>query len=157
MNIRQFLEARVEQAMQAAGAAKDSPAVIKPSGRPEFGDYQANGIMGAAKKLKMKPRDLATSVLEQLALAGIADNIEIAGPGFINIHLNNSWLSSQAESTLKHDSLGINHSNPLQTVVIDYSAPNLAKEMHVGHLRSTIIGDTMARTLRFLGHTVIWG
>lgn len=155
MNIRQFLEARVEQAMQAAGAAKDSPAVIKPSGRPEFGDYQANGIMGAAKKLKMKPRDLATSVLEQLALAGIADNIEIAGPGFINIHLNNSWLSSQAESTLKHDSLGINHSNPLQTVVIDYSAPNLAKEMHVGHLRSTIIGDTMARTLRFLGHTVI--
>ena len=155
MNISQFLEARVEQAMQAAGAAKDSPAVIKPSGRPEFGDYQANGIMGAAKKLKMNPRELATNVLAQLNLEGVADKIEIAGPGFINIHLNDSWLSLQAESTLKHSSLGINPTEPSQTVVIDYSAPNLAKEMHVGHLRSTIIGDTMARTLRYLGHTVI--
>ncbi len=155
MNIRQFLEARVEQAMQAAGAAKDSPAVIKPSGRPEFGDYQANGVMGAAKKLKMNPRELATRVVEHLDLESIADNIEIAGPGFINIHLNDSWLSLQAESTLNHASLGINPTKPSQTVVIDYSAPNLAKEMHVGHLRSTIIGDTMARTLRYLGHTVI--
>ena len=81
MNIRQFLEARVEQAMQAAGAAKDSPAVIKPSGRPEFGDYQANGVMGAAKKLKMNPRELATKVVEHLDLQDIASNIEIAGPG----------------------------------------------------------------------------
>lgn len=155
MNIRQFLEARVEQAMQAAGAAKDSPAVIKPSGRPEFGDYQANGVMGAAKKLKINPRELATRVIEHLDLNSIADNVEIAGPGFINIHLNDSWLSLQAESTLNHASLGINPTEPSQKVVIDYSAPNLAKEMHVGHLRSTIIGDTMARTLRYLGHTVI--
>jgi len=155
MNIRQSLEARVEQAMQAAGAAKDTPAVIKPSGRPEFGDYQANGIMGAAKKLKMNPRELATRVLEHLDLDDVAGKIEIAGPGFINIHLKDTWLSSEAESTLKHASLGISPTKPSQTVVIDYSAPNLAKEMHVGHLRSTIIGDTMARTLRFLGHTVI--
>lgn len=155
MNIRQFLEARVEQAMQAAGAAKDSPAVIKQSSRPEFGDYQANGVMGAAKKLKINPRELATRVLEHLDLADVAGKVEIAGPGFINIHLKDTWLSSQAESTLKHASLDINLTEPSQTVVIDYSAPNLAKEMHVGHLRSTIIGDTMARTLRFLGHTVI--
>ncbi len=155
MNIRQFLEARVEQAMQAAGAAKDSPSVIKPSSRPEFGDYQANGIMGAAKKLKMNPRELATKVVEHLDLQDIASKIEIAGPGFINIHLNNPWLSLQAESTLKHANLNVIHTKPSQTVVIDYSAPNLAKEMHVGHLRSTIIGDTMARTLRYLGHTVI--
>lgn len=155
MNIRQFLEARVKQAMQAAGAAKDSPAVIKASSRPEFGDYQANGVMGAAKKLKINPRELATQVLEHLDLANVAGKVEIAGPGFINIHLKDAWLSSQAESTLKHPNLDINPTKLSQTVVIDYSGPNLAKEMHVGHLRSTIIGDTVARTLRFLGHTVI--
>mgnify|MGYP000368522978 CR=1 FL=1 len=120
MNIRQFLEARVEQAMQAAGAAKDSPAVIKPSSRPEFGDYQANGIMGAAKKLKINPRELATRVLEHLDLEDIAGKIEIAGPGFINIHLKDTWLSLQAESTLKHANLDIIPTNPSQTVVIDY-------------------------------------
>lgn len=155
MNIRQLLEARVEQAMEAAGAATGSPAVIKPSGRPEFGDYQANGIMGAAKKLKMNPRQLATSVLEHLDLNGMANTVEIAGPGFINIHLSDEWLSKQAESTLKNETLNIVPSNPSQTIVIDYSGPNLAKEMHVGHLRSTIIGDVMARTLKFLGHNVI--
>lgn len=155
MNIRQLLEARVEKAMLAAGAAEGSPAVIKPSGRPEFGDYQANGMMGAAKKLKMNPRQLATEVLEHLDLEGIADTVEIAGPGFINIHLSDEWLSTQAEHTLKDKTLNIKPSEPSQTIVIDYSGPNLAKEMHVGHLRSTIIGDVMARTLKFLGHTVI--
>jgi len=155
MNIRQLLETRVEQAMETAGAAKGSPAVIKPSGRPEFGDYQANGIMGAAKKLKMNPRQLATSVLEHLDLDGIAATVEIAGPGFINIHLSDEWLSTQAEHTLKDKSLNIESSTPSQTIVIDYSGPNLAKEMHVGHLRSTIIGDVVTRTLKFLGHNVI--
>ncbi|MCL4145817.1 UNVERIFIED_CONTAM: hypothetical protein GTU68_021898 [Idotea baltica] len=141
--------------MIAAGATEGSPAVIKPSGRPEFGDYQANGIMGAAKKLKMNPRQLATEVLEHLDLDGVAETVEIAGPGFINIHLSDEWLSKQAEHTLKDESLNIKPSNPSHTIVIDYSAPNLAKEMHVGHLRSTIIGDVMVRTLRFLGHDVI--
>ena len=155
MNIRQLLEARVEQAMETAGAAKGSPAVIKPSGRPEFGDYQANGIMGAAKKLKMNPRQLATSVMEHLDLDEIATTVEIAGPGFINIHLSDEWLSKQAEHTLKDETLNIESHTPSQTVVIDYSGPNLAKEMHVGHLRSTIIGDVMARTLKLLGHNVI--
>ena len=155
MNIRQLLEARVEQAMEAAGAAKGSPAVIKPSGRPEFGDYQANGIMGAAKKLKMNPRQLATEVLEKLDLTDVASQVEIAGPGFINIHLSDEWLSTLAESTLKSETLNIIPSQSPQTIVIDYSGPNLAKEMHVGHLRSTIIGDVMARTLKLLGHHVI--
>ncbi|PWQ94093.1 arginine--tRNA ligase [Leucothrix arctica] len=155
MNIRQLLEVRIQQAMEAAGAAKDSPAVIKPSGRPEFGDYQANGVMGAAKKLKMNPRELATKVVDALAIDDLADKIEIAGPGFINIHLSNEWLSQQADSTLKSERLNIAVKEAPQTIVIDYSGPNLAKEMHVGHLRSTIIGDTIARTLGFLGHNVI--
>lgn len=155
MNIRQLLEMRIQQAMEAAGAAKDSPAVIKPSGRPEFGDYQANGVMGAAKKLKINPRELATKVVDALDIADLADKVEIAGPGFINIHLSNNWLSQQADSTLQSERLNIELKQDPQTIVIDYSGPNLAKEMHVGHLRSTIIGDTIARTLRFLGHNVI--
>ncbi|RVU80984.1 arginine--tRNA ligase [Leucothrix sargassi] len=155
MNIRQLLEVRIQQAMEAAGAAKDSPAVIKPSGRPEFGDYQANGVMGAAKKLKMNPRELATKVVEALDISDLADKVEIAGPGFINIHLSNAWLSTQAGATLQSERLNIETKEAPQNIVIDYSAPNLAKEMHVGHLRSTIIGDTVARTLKFLGHNVI--
>ena len=155
MNIRQLLEVRIQQAMEAAGAAKDSPAVIKPSGRPEFGDYQANGVMGAAKKLKMNPRELATKVVDALAIDDLADKIEIAGPGFINIYLSNEWLSQQSDSTLKSERLNIAVKEAPQNIVIDYSGPNLAKEMHVGHLRSTIIGDTIARTLGFLGHNVI--
>lgn len=159
MNIRTLLDNKIAQALHAAGAEENTPAVVKASSRPEFGDYQANGIMGAAKKLKMNPRVLATNVLENIessgVLADIAEKIEIAGPGFLNIHLKNDWVSEQLENALASDSLNIeNVSNP-ETVVIDYSGPNLAKEMHVGHLRSTIIGDSMARVLDFIGHKVI--
>jgi len=155
MNISTLLDKKVKQALIAAGADENSAAVIKPSSRPEFGDYQANGIMGAAKKLKMNPRDLATKVLENLDLSTIADKLEIAGPGFINIHLKNDWLTERLAKTLDSDHLAIEKVANPQTVVIDYSAPNLAKEMHVGHLRSTIIGDAMARVLDFVGHKVI--
>ena len=155
MNISTLLDKKIKQALVAAGADENSAAVIKPSSRPEFGDYQANGVMGAAKKLKMNPRDLAAKVLENLDLSDMADKLEIAGPGFINIHLNNNWLAEQLEKTLDSDDLAIEKTNNPQTVVIDYSAPNLAKEMHVGHLRSTIIGDAMVRILDFIGHKVI--
>ncbi|HIQ15280.1 MAG TPA: arginine--tRNA ligase [Leucothrix sp.] len=155
MNISTLLDEKVKQALLAAGADKHSPAVIKASSRPEFGDYQANGVMGAAKKLKMNPRDLAAKVLENLDLSDIADKLEIAGPGFINIHLKNDWLSERLQNTLSSDNLAIEQVTNPQNVVIDYSAPNLAKEMHVGHLRSTIIGDAMARVLGFIGHNVI--
>lgn len=155
MNISTLLDEKVKQALVAAGADKNSPAVIKASSRPEFGDYQANGVMGAAKKLKMNPRDLATKVLENLDLSDIADKLEIAGPGFINIHLKNDWLAKRLQKTLASDHLAIEQVIKPETVVIDYSAPNLAKEMHVGHLRSTIIGDAMARVLGFMGHKVI--
>ncbi len=148
-NLRDFLEQRVTAALTAAGAT-DAPGVVRVSGKPEFGDYQANGIMGAAKRLKAKPRELAATVLEHLDLDGIAE-VEIAGPGFLNISLHNAWLSEQ----LNQRSTLLVAAVSSQTVVVDYSAPNLAKEMHVGHIRSTIIGDATVRMLEALGHNVI--
>ncbi len=154
MNIRRLLDTKISQALANTGA-ENAPAVVKASARIEFGDYQANGIMGAAKKLKMNPRDLAGKVVENLDLSEIAEKVEIAGPGFLNIHLKNEWLADKAEVALASNMLGMEKIAKPQNVVIDYSAPNLAKEMHVGHLRSTIIGDAMARVLGFLGHKVI--
>jgi arginyl-tRNA synthetase len=151
--IHQLLDARVSAALAAAGC-EGAPAVITPAARPEFGDYQANGVMGAAKARKQNPRELAQQVVAQLDLAGIASKIEIAGPGFINITLDPAFLASGVAAALADDTLGVPHPDK-QRVVIDYSSPNLAKEMHVGHLRSTIIGDALARVLRFLGHEVI--
>jgi len=155
MNIRTQLETIITQALADAGALNDAPAVVKTSSRPQFGDYQANGIMGAAKALKMNPREFAAKVLENLDLSTYADKLEIAGPGFINIHLKNEWLTQQVEETLNSDTLEIEKAEHPETVVIDYSAPNIAKEMHVGHLRSTIIGDSISRVLEFTGHKVI--
>lgn len=148
-NLRDFLEARVAAALTAAGAP-DAPGVVRVSSKPEFGDYQANGIMGAAKRLNTNPRELAGKVLEHLDLDGIAD-VEIAGPGFINISLHNAWLTEQ----LNERKALVTPATVSQKVVVDYSAPNLAKEMHVGHIRSTIIGDATVRMLEALGHTVV--
>ena len=155
LTLLELLNTRVSAALAAAGCP-DTPAIVQPAGRPEFGDYQANGIMAAAKARKMNPRQLATEVVAKLDLAGIAEKLEIAGPGFINITLARDYLAARAQAalTLADTTLAVPQPPP-QTVVIDYSAPNLAKEMHVGHLRSTIIGDALARVLRFLGHTVI--
>jgi len=111
--------------------------------------------MGAAKKLKTNPRELATKVVEHLDLSGIASKVELAGPGFINIHLDAAWLSAQLGNIGQDSHIGVTQRAEPQTVVVDYSAPNLAKEMHVGHLRSTIIGDAVVRALEFRGDKVI--
>jgi len=141
--------------MRAAGIPKQHRALVAPSKNPQFGDYQANGAMGAAKALGVKPRELATQILEHLALEDIAEQVEIAGPGFINIHLAPNWLNAQLYRASQDPHLGIGKPANPQTVVVDYSSPNLAKEMHVGHLRSTIIGDALARLLTFQGHRVV--
>ncbi|MEQ5122145.1 arginine--tRNA ligase [Morganella morganii] len=154
MNIQAILSDKIQQALISAGAPLDCDAIVKQSAKAQFGDYQANGVMAAAKKMGMPPRQLAEKVIELLDLDGIADKTEIAGPGFINIFLSPAWLTAQLETALADDKLGLTPVKPM-TIAIDYSAPNVAKQMHVGHLRSTIIGDAAARTQEYLGHKVI--
>jgi arginyl-tRNA synthetase len=153
VNIQALLSEKVSQALIAAGASADCEPQVRQSAKVQFGDYQANGVM-AVKKLGMAPRQLAEQVLSHLDLSGIANKVEIAGPGFINIFLDPAFLAENVSSALKSERLGVAQPQA-QTVVVDYSAPNVAKEMHVGHLRSTIIGDAAVRTLEFLGHKVI--
>jgi arginyl-tRNA synthetase len=153
LTLHQLLDARVSAALAAADC-EGAPAVVTQAARPEFGDYQANGVMNAAKARRQNPRELALKVVERLDLSGIASQVEIAGPGFINITLAREFLAARVSVALGDEHLGVPRPSA-QRVVIDYSSPNLAKEMHVGHLRSTIIGDALARVLRFLGHTVI--
>ncbi|WP_434584100.1 arginine--tRNA ligase [Klebsiella sp. R390] len=154
MNIQALLSEKVSQALVAAGAPADCEPQVRQSAKIQFGDYQANGVMAVAKKLGMAPRQLAEQVLTHLDLNGIANKVEIAGPGFINIFLDPAFLADNVNNALASDRLGVAQPQA-QTIVVDYSAPNVAKEMHVGHLRSTIIGDAAVRTLEFLGHKVI--
>lgn len=140
--------------MSASGFPDDCPANIALSTRPEFGDFQVNGALAAAKRQKNNPRILAAEIIRHLNLHDIADHVEIAGPGFINIHLSDHFIADQLQTLSEDETLGVQIAKQ-QKIVVDYSGPNLAKEMHVGHLRSTIIGDAVVRTLEFMGHDVV--
>jgi len=150
---------RLDGALRAAIAAVTGlPAVecdpqIRPSGNPQFGDFQANFAMALAKKLGSNPRQLATDVVARADMVGIADKLEVAGPGFVNIHLAGSALAAALDS-FDSPALGIAPSSATHAVTIDLCGVNVAKQMHVGHLRATIIGDTLARVHERLGRKV---
>lgn len=131
--------------------------LITPSQNPRFGDYQSNAAMGLAKVLpdKANSRQVAEQIVRALDLGELSSDVAIAGPGFINVRLSPKWVVSQLHKLATDERLGVAVSDNPQTVVIDYSSPNIAKELHVGHLRSSIIGDALVRVLEFEGHKVI--
>jgi arginyl-tRNA synthetase len=153
MNLHTELSTRFKQALAQLGHP-NAKVPLSKSTRPEFGEYQFNGAMGLAKTLNRKPRDIAQDILDAVDLSDLVERTEIAGPGFINIYLSNDFLSDWLNKALLDERLDVTRQEK-QTVVVDYSSPNLAKEMHVGHLRSTIIGDAAVKVLEFLGHHVL--
>lgn len=140
---------RLQVAFDAVELGADP--VLRTSDR---GDYQANGVMALAKRLGRAPRDVAVEIVGAAQLDDVAD-VEIAGPGFLNLTLRSSFLDQQLSTLALDPRLGVSEASPAKRVIIDYSAPNVAKEMHVGHLRSTVIGDALARIYRYAGHEVI--
>ncbi len=147
------LHARFAAALAAAFG--DEFAATDPLIRPsQFGDFQSNIPMSLAKTLGRPPREVAAAIVDHLDLSGVG-RAEVSGPGFVNVTLDPAWIALQAQALVADDRLGITPAAAPDTVVVDYSAPNIAKEMHVGHLRSTIIGDALVRVLGFLGHRVI--
>jgi len=155
-SVLDILEERISAAMAVVAGRCDCAAIVKPATDARFGDYQANGIMGLAKKLKTNPRKLAEEVVKNLDLSDICEPPEVAGPGFINLRLKAEFVAGELLEINKDAAgLGIEKTSEPKTIVVDFSSPNIAKQMHVGHLRSTIIGDSICRTLECLGHKVI--
>jgi len=152
-----ILEDRISAVMAAVAGVGYCAAIVKPATDPKFGDYQVNGVMALAKKIKTNPRKLAEEVVKKLDIDDICQPAKIAGPGFINLRLKPEFIAD-ALLEINSDSenrLGIEKTARPKIVVVDFSSPNIAKQMHVGHLRSTIIGDCICRVLEFLGHKVI--
>lgn len=156
MNILVELRLRFHQALQGV---VDDPTdlldLVVPAQDPRFGDYQANVAMPLAKRLGRPPREVAQQIVRDLQVADLCDPPEVAGPGFINLRLRDDWLAAQLQQVSTDQRLGVSAVDDPQTFVLDYSSPNVAKPMHVGHIRSTVIGDSLCRILRFLGHRVI--
>src|SRR5580692_7558141 len=151
---QQVLGARVRDALVAAYGADyaDADPLIRPS---SFGDLQSNAALPLAKKLGRPPRDIAAEIVGHLDVGDICEPPAVSGPGFINLTLRPQWIADAATALLADPRLGVPTAAEPQTVVVDYSSPNIAKEMHVGHLRTTIVGDAIVRVLELAGHHVI--
>jgi len=154
MKLKSHINSVIKDAFVKA-TIEHEPMSVSEATKPEFGDYQFNGAMALSKKLGKNPREIATQIIEGLDLTGVLVKAEIAGPGFINLWINPLWLATQCSEALNSERLNISKRETPIKVVVDYSGPNMAKQMHVGHLRSTIIGDTLANLLTFLGDDVI--
>jgi arginyl-tRNA synthetase len=156
MNILSELKCRFRDALSSL---VDDPGdlldLIRPAQDARFGDYQANCAMPLGKRMGQSPRDVAEAIVERLDVYDLCHAPEIAGPGFVNLRLKDAWIATELARQVGDQRLGVAPVDRPRTVVIDYSSPNVAKPMHVGHIRSTVIGDALARTLRFLGHRVI--
>ncbi|QGJ71927.1 Arginine--tRNA ligase [Planctomycetales bacterium 10988] len=156
MNILATLQDRFRQAFE--GWIEDyEPLVelVRPGQNPKFCDYQANCAMPMKQQLGQPPREIAAEIVKRLEIEDICEPPEIAGPGFINLRLKESWLAEQLVAAGQDERVGVPTTETPQTVIIDYSSPNVAKPMHVGHIRSTVIGDSLYRIRKFLGHNVI--
>lgn len=156
MNILALLQSRFAPALSAL-VTEPQPLLemIRVAQDAKFGDYQANFAMSLGKQLGKPPREIATQVAAQSKLDDLCLPADVAGPGFINLKLRDDWLASQLQAAIADDRLGIASTTAPRTFVVDFSSPNVAKPMHVGHIRSTVIGDALYRTLQFLGHRVI--
>jgi arginyl-tRNA synthetase len=151
-----FIEQRLQQAVKTVLLDADVAAVlVRPCPDPRFGDYQTNALMSLAKARKMNPRQLASDVVAKLEVGDSCEKVEVAGAGFLNFRLKPTALAQSLESAARGEQLFFAPAPQPRTVVVDFSSPNVAKAMHVGHIRSTILGDCLARTLRLLGHKVI--
>jgi arginyl-tRNA synthetase len=156
MNLLQQLQKKLHTALVGLVAAPAPyAAMLKPTQDARFGDYQANCAMSLSKVLGKKPPEVAREIVQRLDVGAMLELPDVAGPGFINLRLRTDWLAHQLQTMARDERLGVELAEQPRSFVIDYSSPNVAKPMHVGHLRSTIIGDALARLLRFLGHKVI--
>ena len=155
MNVLERLRRSFAAATPEEGDASAFAAAVRPAGDARFGDYQANGCMAAAKALRKNPREVAAGVAEAVDLEPLADRPEVAGPGFLNVRLRDDWIARTLGELVNDERLGIPAPAKPKTAVVDYSSPNVAKPMHVGHVRSTVIGESLARIFAALGHKVI--
>jgi arginyl-tRNA synthetase len=154
MRIERFFDDLARLAIRDA-LGVEAPALLKPTQDPKHGDYQVNGAMALAKQRKESPRDLAVKIADALAKSPAVATAEVAGPGFVNLRLSDGWIGETLARWIDDPRDGVPAVDRPERIVVDYSSPNIAKQMHVGHLRSTILGHAIVSMLRFVGHHVI--